>query len=340
MTVISQSLADVLKQILQSFQIPFLFPAAVIVLVTLLLYSGEIKIDDPGYTVIAVTATVVLSYLLYAINIPLIRLLEGYIGRENWFFRWLRKFEERRHQKITEQIDHYTYLRNQADRLENEFILHDLLTEERQKRLQRIQKLAEKQDYLKAELQLRFPTRSSDDLLPTALGNTIAAFEIYPWRRYRIDAIHLWPRLVPILTEKKFMSFVQNEKAILDFLLNIGLTMVIISLELLVFSSHNKSLWYLIVSIFLLVFSYVVIYHTSVIAARNWGAMVRVAFDLHREDLRRALYLPPFPDEALNYERGVWEKLSRFIVYGDHEDYNIEFPGFYYSQPQQQNDNQ
>ena len=56
-----------------------------------------------------------------------------------------------------------------------------------------------------------FPPKR-DRCAPTALANVMAAFEAYPWDCYRIDAVCMWSRLLPVLTEEKYAIFVEREK--------------------------------------------------------------------------------------------------------------------------------
>lgn len=276
----------------------------------------------------------ILSYLLYASNIPLIRLLEGYVFRDSWLFRLIGHIEERRYQKLSVDITKCDEIIKKTLQLESELELYGLSTPELKHRLQTIRhNWTNLQAPLMELMHLRFPY-PGQRLLPTAFGNTIAAFEYYPWARYRMDAVHLWPRLLPILEQKKFTPFVQNEKAILDFLINSGLASVLISLELSIIGLLSGLDWhYFVASGLLLDFAYV-LYHFAVTAAKHWGGLVRVAFDLYREDLRKALYLPPIQDESLKEERILWQTISQFIVYGE----DRHFKGFFYSNSQANNE--
>lgn len=115
-------------------------------------------------------------------------------------------------------------------------------------------------------------------------------------------------------------------------LLNIGLVIVGICLELLLLFGLYKPDWrYLLAIAPLLVVAYL-LYLGAVMAAQHWGGMVRVAFDLYRDDLRRALHLADLPDEALDEERKLWETVSAFLVFGD----DAAFRGFIYSQPREE----
>lgn len=329
MPVINKSLTDALKQILQSLQIPFIFPAAVLVLATYLLYPGQIKADDATLTVGGIMATVMLSYLLYACNIPIIRLAEGYVMEQSWFFRLTHWFEKRRYENLRERIKDCDSAIAELTQLRDELSLCDLLTDELEKMLEaKCAEWTDRKRPLQEWMELRFPV-TLDKPLPTAMGNTIAAFEDYPWARYCMDAVHLWPRLLPILEEKKFISFVQSEKTIFDFLLNLGFVMLGICFELLLLFALVRPLGiYLSGAVGLLILAYI-LYRAAIVAAVHWGGMVRVAFDLYRDDLRQALHLEEIPDRSLSKERTVWATISSFIVFGDDGD----FQGFVYSKP-------
>lgn len=329
MPVVSKSLTDALKQILQSFQVPFIFPAAVLVLATFLLFGGEIKLDEATAIVIALAVTTMVSYLLYAFNIPIIRLVEGYTLENSWFFRLSYRLEKKRYDDLQKKIEECDLAISQIELLRDQLALAGLLTEETKHRIESmISGWINRKRPLEEWNELHFAV-TSEKPLPTSLGNAIAAFEDYPWSRYCMDAVHLWPRLLPLLEEKKFTPYVQNEKAIFDFLLNTGLVAVGLCFELvLVFGLANPDWRYLPAIALLALFAYI-LYRAAVVAAVHWGGMVRVAFDLYRDDLRQALRLPRIPDESLSDERFLWRSVSNFIVFGNEQ----HFKGFVYSTP-------
>jgi hypothetical protein len=335
MPVISKSLTDALQQILQSLQVPFIFPAAVFVLVTSLIYPGDINVDNAALAVIIAVITVISSYLLYALNIPIIRLVEGYTLEQTWFFRLTHWFEKKRYKKLKEQVDECDIAIAELKLFEDKLLLSDLLTDGTAERLQYLRtKWINRKRPLQELMELRFPVTFQEPL-PTSLGNAIAAFEDYPWTRYSMDAVHLWPRLLPVLEEKKFISFVQSEKTIFDFLLNIGFVILGICFELLLmFAFFEPDAFYLLTVAVLLIIDYI-LYRAAIVAAVHWGGMVRVAFDLYRDDLRRALHLPDLPDESLVEERTLWKTVSSFIVFGDDE----HFKGFVHSKPRNEKEN-
>lgn len=218
MPVVSKSLTDALKQILQSLQIPFAFPAAVLVITSLLLYPGEIELDAATHTAFVITATVLVSYLLYACNVPIIRSAEGYTLEESWFFQWTLKIENKRCEGLTREITKCDEKITKLDVLHTGLYLCGLLTPELDQKLKAMRAdWVDRKRPLRERLELRFPSVRSNPL-PTSLGNTIAAFEDYSWARYRMDAVHLWPRMLPILEDKGFTPFLQSEKAVFDFI--------------------------------------------------------------------------------------------------------------------------
>jgi hypothetical protein len=58
----------------------------------------------------------------------------------------------------------------------------------------------------------------------------------------------------------------------------------------------------------------VIVLHAGlVIAARQWGMIVRVAFDLHRHKLHKELGLIPQPTFEADFAQ--WRRVSSFISY-------------------------
>jgi hypothetical protein len=57
--------------------------------------------------------------------------------------------------------------------------------------------------------------------MPTALGNVLKSAELYPWQRYRLDAVVIWSRLQPLLPTE-FADLLQQAKTSLDILLTLA----------------------------------------------------------------------------------------------------------------------
>lgn len=163
------------------------------------------------------------------------------------------------------------------------------------------------------EIDRDFPPE--DRLLPTNIGNVIAAFEEYPHDRYGMDAIALWSRLVPVLEKQEFLDYVTQEKTIFDFLLNMCLVIAVLGVELTYRALFLGSIPLILGTPFVFIIAGAVLWQGMYIAARQWGTVVRVAFDLYRHDLAEHLVLRPVTTFGEEYEQ--WQAISKFYLYGD-----------------------
>jgi hypothetical protein len=291
------SLKDALKTLAQSLQLSTIFPSTALVLLNVLVIFPKIWPDEDWsltkelVTTLAVLAIVILSYILYAFNIPLIRLLEGYWKDDIPWVKSLKR--DLRSRQLESYIEHrYSRSSDAAGR-------------------DKIQ-----------EFDTFFPS-SSEDVLPTTLGNTIAAFEDYPYTRYGIDAVVLWPRLIPVLRENKYIEIVAQQKAVFDFMLNMLIIILLCGIELISATAYMGQLGAAFLWILLTYLLVRLLYLGTVNGAVQWGASVRVAFDLYRGDLAKLLHLKP----ASSYREEVtrWRKLSQFILSGNKRRDFVEF---------------
>src|SRR5665213_2035688 len=168
-------------------------------------------------TVAALTVFgLIVTVLLYSLNIPLIRLYEGYPWIDSWMGKWGVSRQQKRARSLREVRDRASLLMRQA--LETDRAT--LLT--RQARETKVGQalpadFSQVLDHAARESD-SFPVKESS-ILPTRLGNVIRAFEGYPNARYGIDAIVLWPRLVQKLP-KEFTESLDAAKSSFDFMLN------------------------------------------------------------------------------------------------------------------------
>ncbi len=298
------SLQDALKILAQSLRLSTILPAFVLVFVnvTFVIPNTLSNVNDNltnGPTLVSsITAVVIVSYLLYAFNIPLIRLVEGYVWREHPALKpWL-DFQ------LSKQLDKYRALREDKYQYVDEA----------------------KSRMANQELDTHFPSRE-EYILPTALGNTIAAFEHYPYTRYGIDAVAIWPRIVPILRHSKgnYLDFVSQQKAVFDFVLNLMVVALICGVELTYLSVYKNQLDTAVVIIALTYLSIKLLYKGTINGAVQWGLSVRVAFDLYREELWKSFHLKPVSYYRDEVKR--WNEISNFIKLGDEI---RDFDGFLY----------
>jgi len=160
------------------------------------------------------------------------------------------------------------------------------------------------------ELSVRFP----DDkrwFLPTAFGNTLRSFEVYPRIMYGIEGVDGWSRLVTVIPEK-YLALVDDAKSQVDFWVNLGALSMLLLIEYIIFAVWHRTAggyWLLLLILALI--------GTAPYRARRvaveWGEMIKSAFDVYRFDLLEALHLEsPATREK---ERELWLRYSQSIVY-------------------------
>lgn len=142
-------------------------------------------------------------------------------------------------------------------------------------------------------------------LRPTALGNALTAAERRAGRLYGLDAVVVWPRLEPLLSEP-VRAAVADRRMWLDASVRLSATAALVAPVALALLWHSG--WWRVLALASLLVSWLA-YAAAVQAAIAYGECVRAAFDLHRFDLLTALHLPlPADREA---ERIQNRKLSR-----------------------------
>lgn len=286
------SFEDALKTLAQSLQLSTILPSLMLVLTNVIFVFPRIwpemnwELSNLTVVISITSVAIILSYLLYAFNHPLIRLFEGYESpaqlitkdiMENAYYEQMEKFKA-----LNEQIE-----------------THGLSTIKGIDALQ--------------QLDNSFPTRAGY-VLPTALGNVIAAFEDYPYTRYGIDAVAMWPRLVPILKENEYLDFVAQQKSVFDFLLNLTVVILICGVELTYLAIYLNQIIIAIICGIATFWLFRLLYFGAVNGAMQWGYSIRVAFDLYRWDLWNLLRLKPVRRYRDEVKR--WQVVSDLFVQG------------------------
>jgi hypothetical protein len=320
MSTFPTTILDILRTLAQPLHIASLFPATVWMLLNTYLiipmFDQELTIS-PWWLVISFTLIVIVSYFLYVLNGPLTRFAEGYTLEWTPFGeRWKKKWRNR-YDAILNEIVQCEEKRRFLTEISNIYIRqHPELNEKqlsedpdfREIRFKRDQWEARKRT-LENRKQLEFPPHPTE-IVPTGLGNIIAAFEGYAWDRYRMDAIYLWPRLTPILQEDGYSDFVSQEKTAFDFFLNLAAVAVLIGAELTFVYMLSLQWFPAIVAFAAGIVAAYVFYRSAHTAAIHWGGRMKSAFDLYREPLREKLHIrKPF---SFDDERNLWHKLSDF----------------------------
>lgn len=329
MSTVLSSLSEIATSLFQSLRLSYLLPAFIFWVLNAVFIFPSLPEDFRNFLarlltpfklepVTLIFALSLLSgYFLYVLNTNIIRWFEGYPWKECCLIRWLaeKKIEWHRHYRDRLQATHDTLAQRRVQ-LWKEFnqIAVELNVED--PKLGRLYQQAKHQStelgatqvWYAKKLQYLYPT-SRLPFLPTKLGNVIASFEDYPHGQYGMDAVTLWPRFVPILTQVKYSLYLEREKANLDFLLNLCLALLFFCIELFLtgflFAQDMKG-WLIAIG-FLLVIIYL-FYLTSITGASGWGTTVRVAFDLYRYELLAALngYVPKDHEQ----EKQIWLSFS------------------------------
>jgi hypothetical protein len=165
---------------------------------------------------------------------------------------------------------------------------------------------------VKKKLETFFPP-NNNSIMPTRLGNIMAAMEHYPLSRYGIESVQIWARLIPVLQEKKFMDTYIAQKNIFDMTMNLLVTIPIVGLLFCYIELQAVTIWLLIIPVLSIVGSFIM-YEIMLGAATNWGVAFKVAFDLYRKDLATMVNIR----EAKSFkdEKELWKDYSLLIHKG------------------------
>ena len=267
-------------------------------------------VDTRAILVITFVA-VVLTGLLYNLNIPIIRFFEGYTWARTWIGRW-------RTERYQKELDAFVELRARV------WDLQDTIARRNKRPAQETKEWTNTLNSIRSTTGLiinrEFPARTS--VLPTKLGNVIRSFENYPRRQYKMAAITLYPRLISIV-DKDYLAQIDNAKSAFDFMINCSVLSAVLALSVLVagllypipFSAAQFGIfWFIKIALFF--FLSWGFYVSSIGRASEWGDLVKGAFDLYRWKLLEQLGFKTAP-RNMDAERALWETISAQIIYGD-----------------------
>lgn len=145
-------------------------------------------------------------------------------------------------------------------------------------------------------------------LLPTALGNALRTGETSAGERYGVDTLRSWPRLYPLLSDKVTTVYASARDS-LDAASNFCISFfVVFVIAVAALADEPKAYWIPALAFFLCCLSYV----GSVAAAVTFTTYVRVAYDLHRFDLLKAMHYELPKTAADEYDQFV--QLSAFFI--------------------------
>jgi hypothetical protein len=287
------------------FVVP-IFPADWPLLRPFLGFGVESKVI--GLTLVSIVTTGV----LFNLNIPLLRLYEGYPWRNSVIGKamTLRKRKQ--------------FAMARARRLGIRALI-----EQMDRNDPRISALTNRLTGEAGRVLYEFPSNTIL-ILPTRFGNVLRSFEEYSTRQYRMEAITLWPRLIASI-HKDYAAGTDDAKTSVDFMINISVLSFLSATVITatgwyyfptpnVFRGANYAttalvLFWVCTVVGFLVLGYLA-YLGAIERAANWGAFVRGAFDLYRSDLLKQLGYER-TGLSLREERYLWDSISGQLLYGD-----------------------
>ena len=235
-----------------------------------LLLSTLLEGLDTGKIVGISFLTIVLSGLLYNINIPIRRLYQGYPWRRSWIGSWLTRRHIARFKAAEIRLESMRAVLRKMDEVGKDFQTNSTFVNEvidnwrslgsplqqvelrEQKWLktwhgsEAASQLSQMKEQWRAlstaivsefstyrvQVKLAYPEQPGL-ILPTRLGNAIRSFEYYSYREYGIDSVEIWPRLVAVIPTDYAVS-IDDTKTTLDFMLNCSLLSAVLAIALFI----------------------------------------------------------------------------------------------------------
>jgi hypothetical protein len=280
---------------------------------------GWLTIKEPlKDTTVAVLLVLVLALLLLVLNRTIVRFLEGYwyVNLANSFDLRMRKLQKRCGPRLG------NWLVGLQKRFQPKMRKKWMDLTERIKVLnQNHQPNADcpERDELMQAFATEFPS-TEDQVLPTAFGNTLRAFEDYPRVMYGFESIQGWGRLLTVVP-KNYRELIDTSCADMYCWMNLwflSIFAVILEPIFLVFTLYSNvanTCFFVrhggvVATAFL--FGLFASWQTRM-AAQEWGEGVKSAFDVYMPDLLKKLgYVRP---DSREEERYLWETLSAAFIY-------------------------
>jgi hypothetical protein len=311
----------------RNFVLGFFIPTLLFSLASILLFLdappvdtwlGDLTSKDLGKAAYLLLAVWVVAVAMTMANQPLYRFLEGYT-----FPRWLaRLLRERAQRRLDRDLAELRSLFEREIKEGDDFSAVD----------------SARYDELKQKLVSTMPS-GPNEVLPTAFGNAIKAFETYPREIYGADGIPIWLRLASVMP-KDFASQIQDARTEVDFLVNccffsavlafVGTARFIYSCPWNLIGSESgytkfiASFQYqwLLLGTGGVIASYL-FYRWAVSRVPAWGELVMTAFDCYLPALAKQLgyELPSTSGEREKF----WTAFSQQLVYRRDPDGRLPF---------------
>jgi hypothetical protein len=258
------------------------------------------QLDAGWKTALLTSLVILLSGILYNLNVPIARLYEGYTWQSSWLGGRAQKRQLARLEwTISKRKEIKELLKelNAAD--PNDPAIPELT-------------------YLHTRLAQRetngYPEAAY--VLPTRLGNAIRSFEEYPRKVYGISGVTVWPRLVGVM-DKDYAATLDEAKATFDFMINASFLSGVLSASIMMAGllvPARIDPWPWIAEIVIAAIAAFLFYRGSIGAAVAWGAQVSSAFDLFRWNLLKKLGYERASMSPVQ-EMELWKEISTRMLY-------------------------
>lgn len=313
--------SDALLRVLETQQ---LAPEVLIELLNTTLQSPAGDLLEQSLSTLVLTLLV--GFTLMGLNTFIYKLLEGYFVLER-----IPALRRRQYRRAAKRTLEYKALDRMTARIRR---AHENETDpERMEELKLLSQLSHQLSRdRKAQYKQDYPTQLAG-VLPTRFGNIFKSWEQYANENYGIDSVTIWPRLIHAIDREYYklldesnnsLAFVVNCMA-LSFVLSILCFFATVAhlpflhLPGLAFMFPREAGFYLLSGVLLLALSYF-FYLASFPPARQYGNLVRSAFELFRFDLLQQLHLKLPARENEEFE--FWVNLSDFMAMANLENRN------------------
>ena len=263
---------------------------------------------DAPWEVLAFTlVAVVLTVFLYNLNIPIIRIYEGYPWLESGIGKRRQNRFVKEYCEIRRLIPQLRAIRDGWRKIDPDSV--------------KIDKLQDRLDRLGLRLSLTFPTEAGF-ILPTAFGNVVRSFETYPSGQYGMDAVTFWPRLAMVVG-KDGLSEAEDAKSSVDCFINCSALSAFLAVILFVIggavTTPATPAGILIrwpIEMLAALMCPFLFYEGAVAQAAAWGEEVKAVFDIFRWDLLKKMGYQQTPSTRED-ERSLWQAITKQALYGD-----------------------
>jgi hypothetical protein len=242
-------------------------------------------------------AVTLIAYIIQQLQVPITQFFEGYWDKWPILNRWGNARKKR-------YLGQLTVLNNRINYLDEQIPLEEMEGRPSDDLKVELNRLAEKR-------LLGFPLPGDEaHVMPTRLGNIFKTAELYPYRRYGIDAVIFWPRLHSFISTE-LLERLQESRIAVNFLLLSAILMELFSLVCLPYLILTGAAWpWWLASAAGFPLGWLA-YRLSLTPALAYGELIKTAFDLHRRHLLESLglVLPTQPAQ----EKKLWRDLGNFI---------------------------